>query len=140
MIVNVEVVVVHTDKVLLVKRSKDEEYMPGIWSLPGGKVEAEKPGESILENTIQREIEEETGISIHQHMTYLESKMFYADDRPVVDVVFLSRYRSRQAYAKDPSEVSAVKWIDYEKAQSMDELPSWTQESLQLAAEAIEKR
>ncbi len=139
MIVNVEVVVLRSDKVLLVKRSEDEDYMPGIWSLPGGKVEPENPGGDILEKTAQREVDEEVGISVHPDMVYLESKLFYADKKPTVDVVFLCRYLSGQAYAKDRSEISAVKWLEYEKARCLDELPAWTQDSLHLAAEVIEQ-
>lgn len=48
------------NELLFVRRSADDEFMPGVWELPGGGTEfGEKP-----EDGLQREIMEECGIAI----------------------------------------------------------------------------
>ncbi len=133
-IVNVEGVVWSKDKVLLVRRSEQEDYMPGVLSLPGGKVEAEKPGGDILENTLRRELKEEVGISVSERMVYLESKLFYAHDMPAVDVVFSCRHKDGTARPEDKTEVSEVKWLKVDHVLQRPGVPPWTRRSIELAA------
>jgi 8-oxo-dGTP diphosphatase len=49
------------NKYLVTKRSLQNDYMPMKWDIPGGTVE---PGETI-ENALNREVKEETGITIN---------------------------------------------------------------------------
>ena len=48
------------DEYLVVKRSKNDNYLPGIWEFPGGNIE---DGELILE-ALKREINEEISVDI----------------------------------------------------------------------------
>ena len=66
---------------LLVRRSDSEDHLPGVWSLPGGKVERGASCDDILERALAREIREEVGVSVTE-ITYLESKLFYIGDGP----------------------------------------------------------
>jgi 8-oxo-dGTP diphosphatase len=51
-------VVVYEERVLVVRRSKDENFLPGIWGVPCGKVGSnESAPEAVL-----RELQEETGL------------------------------------------------------------------------------
>ncbi len=51
-------IVMHRDHVLIVRRSMTEKFLPGVWSLPCGKVGAgENPTDAVL-----RELREETGL------------------------------------------------------------------------------
>ncbi|WP_425244710.1 NUDIX hydrolase [Streptomyces citrinus] len=51
-------VVVHGGRVLLVRRSETERFLPGVWGVPCGKLEpGESPGDGVL-----RELKEETGL------------------------------------------------------------------------------
>jgi len=54
----VKAFIVHKNKLLIVKRAKDEVHMPEIWELPGGRL---NPGEDPFIGII-REIREETGL------------------------------------------------------------------------------
>ncbi len=58
-------VVFKDNTVLVAQRSWEEKHAPGCWTIPGGKVE-ETPGDvfNIVEETLQREIAEETGVTI----------------------------------------------------------------------------
>lgn len=57
-IVGVGAVVIHEDRVLLIRRG--HEPMKGQWSLPGGALEV---GETLLEG-VRREVREETGLEV----------------------------------------------------------------------------
>jgi 8-oxo-dGTP diphosphatase len=57
-VVIVGVVTFHRDSVLLLRRSVKEKFLPGVWSLPAGKV---TPGEPF-EDAALRELKEEAGI------------------------------------------------------------------------------
>jgi 8-oxo-dGTP pyrophosphatase MutT (NUDIX family) len=49
----------YDDSILLLRRSLDQKFMPGAWSLPAGKIQ---PWEESLEHAVLRELEEEAGI------------------------------------------------------------------------------
>lgn len=54
-------IVVHDDKVLVVRRSAREGYLPGVWGVPCGKVDVHR-GERAREAAL-RELHEETGLN-----------------------------------------------------------------------------
>ncbi|GHF50818.1 7,8-dihydro-8-oxoguanine-triphosphatase [Kitasatospora xanthocidica] len=62
----VAAVVMDGDRVLLLRRPADD-FMPGLWELPSGKVETGEDFESAL----LRETAEETGLTINQVVSYL---------------------------------------------------------------------
>lgn len=59
-LVNRALVLNKEKEVLLVKRSKNNSYIPGKWELPGGKLDA---GQDIS-NALEREVLEETGLVV----------------------------------------------------------------------------
>ncbi len=52
--------IVNQNKILLLKRSDNESFLPGRWEVPGGGVDV---GES-LEQGVMREVNEEAGIEV----------------------------------------------------------------------------
>jgi 8-oxo-dGTP diphosphatase len=62
----------------------------------------------MLEETARREAREETGIDLDDEIIYLESKSFVAGNvQPVVDIVFLARYRSGAPPPATAAEIAA---------------------------------
>lgn len=59
------------DKILFVKRSLDDNFHPGTWSLPGGGVEeGESPTEAVV-----REVKEELNLQLKKETCYLVEKI-----------------------------------------------------------------
>ncbi len=97
------------DRVLLVQRSRPP--LAGLWSLPGGLVEA---GET-LEEAARREIREETGIEAHALERIGLEEIIERDEagtarRHFVLAVFKGRYRSGTVVAGD--DARAAIWAD----------------------------
>ena len=133
-IVNVEGAVVRDGCYLMVVRGEQESYLPGVLTLPGGKVERAGDAQDVLEETLRREIQEEVGIDVCDDMVYLESKAFITDDgEPVVDVVFLCRHRGGEPAIGDPGEVAAVQWLAAAEILDHPKTPPWTRQSILLA-------
>lgn len=130
-IVNIEGVICRDDRYLVVVRSEQEPHAPGTLSFPGGKVEGILNQPDVLEQTLRREVMEETGVELAPELVYLESKAFGADDGdPVVDIVFLGRYAAGQAHAADLAEVAAVEWLTADEIFQHPKAPVWTKNSL----------
>ena len=132
-IVMVEGVVVRDKSYLMIVRGPGETYLPGVLTLPGGKVEGVGDLQGVLEETVRREIREETGVEVYSEMEYLESKSFGAEGEWVVDVVFLCRYLSGTPTISDPGEVAAIHWMTAEQALEHPDTPEWTRQSIELA-------
>lgn len=131
-IVNVEGAIFKKGRYLMIVRG-EQEYAPGGLTLPGGKVEGADNLEDILEETLHREIVEEVGLEVASEMVYVRSSSFLADGDPVVDVVFLCRYKAGTAIVADPDEIAAVRWMTAEEAIAQPETPPWTRLSLKMA-------
>ena len=114
-------------------RGEGEEYLPRVLSFPGGKVEGADFLQDVLEITVRREIKEEVGVEVHDDVTYVESHSFIWDSEPVVDVVFLCKYKEGEAHQGDLEEVDSVIWMSYEEILTHENVPVWTKESLKLA-------
>jgi 8-oxo-dGTP diphosphatase len=96
-------------KYLVTQRSKSSGYMPMKWDIPGGIVE---PGEA-LEDTINREVQEETGLTIRiGHVIYAYTNRDQLPQRQTFQIVYLCKYESGKVVL-DLSEHVAYKWIDF---------------------------
>lgn len=136
-IVNVEAAILKDGQYLIITRSEKESHAPGILSLPGGKVECEQHANNILEQTIHREIKEETGIEVEDVMEYLESTGFMADDgEPVINIVFLCRYKRGVPTAMNADEVADIRWMTASEIFQHEKTPLWLRQSIQ----CIEKK
>lgn len=98
--------VIYRDKFLLIKRIKPP--YPGLWSLPGGKLElGEHPQETII-----REIKEETGLDVKFiGFRGIISEILYNNSKPETQfVIWVCETLSKTDGAKEKDE-GQVKWF-----------------------------
>lgn len=83
--IGVTAFIFHKGKVLVLKRSQKEKFLPGYWEMPGGKVEF---GEDINE-AVAREVKEETNLDVKVIGPYAAFS-YVSDDgnRHTVDIQF----------------------------------------------------
>lgn len=116
------VLLMHRGAVLLARRGPNSSY-PGIWEIPGGKIEA---GESP-EQAAVREIREELGISPDRLRAFVSlSVQARASSKTVVLWTFLGRSPHRDFTSTDHDQVV---WI------ALSELESFVQLNLSRIAE-----
>ena len=106
--------IVSQDKVLIVKRSMKEKFFPGVFELPGGKVDF---GESA-EKALIREIREETNLEIRVFEPFYTfsyiSGMQDGSKRHTIELVFrceLNCSREQLRLSKDHDD---FRWIGKE--------------------------
>lgn len=113
-------------KFLLAKRAATELHMPGVWSLPGGKIDKgnEKVQPHIVEKTLKREIKEEVGIDIEDEVGLVYTSSFTrVDSAHVVNLTFLCRYKAGEAKALE--ETAEVRWFSLDELQNFAEAPDF---------------
>src|SRR5579863_436334 len=75
-------------RMLVARRSQDEEFLPGYWTIIGGKFEEQ---DATIEAGVQREAKEETGMDV-EIVRPINVEEFRRDDKPgmvAVEVTFL---------------------------------------------------
>lgn len=76
-----------TPKLLLLKRADHETYFPGVFEIPGGKVDADDPG---IKHAVIREVLEETGLSVTGFVAEV-APMLYTTEKKVGGEVIAKR-------------------------------------------------
>jgi len=89
--VAITAIIVKDDKYLITRRSPRKKRFPGMWTVPGGKMETsdylklpkdtEHYWYNVLERTLRREVKEEVGIEI-DNIEYVTSLATVHDDLP----------------------------------------------------------
>ncbi len=135
----VEALVVHDGKILTIVRSSTDEHAPGTLTFPAGKVEYGEDMDDILESTVIREVEEETGVIVDQPQ-YLFSRMFKSDTGlAVVLAEFVCHYAGGEAHVCDLAETDAVAWLTEDEIRRDPRTPVWTQQVLDRLNEYLGK-
>jgi 8-oxo-dGTP diphosphatase len=115
------------DRILLLRRAAEDDFAPGRWGLPGGHIH----GDETPEDTIRREVAEETGLDLkdgfHRLLRYVgpvrdtlyggvfEIHLYlYAFGGPS-DVVVLNEEHDAQAW------VTRAEYADYAVVGGIDE-------------------
>ena len=104
--VAVKAFIVKGNKLFVVKRAKDDVQKPGIWEIPGGRLElGEDPVLGLM-----REIREETGMYIDVKYPLSVRHFERADGQIITMLVFLCT--GKGGYIKLSEEHSEFDWID----------------------------
>jgi len=129
-VVNVEAIVRKQNQFLMITRSESDPYGAGWLTFPGGKVDRGADQTGILEESVRREVLEETGIEVGE-IKYLKSKFFNTDENVgVVDVIFVCEYASGEPMTNDPKEVGSVQWMTREEILGHPKTQVWTKDDL----------
>jgi 8-oxo-dGTP diphosphatase len=113
-------VVLHRGHVLLVQRSCNEKFLPGVWGIPCGKLDSgEEPDHAVL-----RELREETGLNgtVIKHVGSLS---------------FKSKFNGSQVENVQDNYLVCLKTVGGEEFPRID-LPEDDQESMWVPTEEIE--
>ncbi|MCK4808852.1 MAG: NUDIX domain-containing protein [Candidatus Aenigmarchaeota archaeon] len=124
----VTAIVIKDGKYLIAKRSLEEKVFPGLWTVPGGKIEVDDykslPKDTgshwynIFENALRREVREEAGIEIDD-IRYLTSLAFFRSDGiPVIVVSLFADYAKGEVVLND--ELSDFAWVTLEEAKEYE--------------------
>lgn len=95
----------HNGKLLIAKRTDERVFWPGLWELPGGRVE---PGESD-EEAVVREFQEETSLDVTVVKRYHEFHYKY-NDKDAVENDFILKSDSFHVVI-DPKEHTEFRWV-----------------------------
>ena len=119
-------VVERDGEILLLQRSKSSRHEPGLWELPGGKLEY---GE-VLTEALRREIHEESGIEISVGRPVLTWQLL-RDPFWVTGITFACRYLAGEVVLSP--EHSACVWVAPDALDSSalaetiaDQIAAWT--------------
>lgn len=124
-------------KYLIAQRSLTDDQAAGEWAFVGGKVETVN-GFGIVEDTLRREIHEETGIEISDALEYISSQGFTrSSGHHVISLLFLCEWKS--GTAKPLEDLEQVVWKTLEELEAMD-LPSYTRDIVKLLTEFIRNK
>ena len=119
--VAVGAVVIDDDRILLVRRAKAPSE--GEWAIPGGSVEL---GET-LQQAVEREIKEETGVTIRARNPFYTFDVIERDDTGgirfhYVIVDLMADYISGELKAND--DASDARWTSFEELEQIALSPS----------------
>lgn len=105
-------------KFLIVKRNENEIAYPGMWAVPGGKVEAP----DSCKTTLKREIKEEVGIEIRDEIRFVREYEFTRPDGyHVIGLTFVCRYKSGKV--KLSKDFTDFAWVTPNEAKKYNLIP-----------------
>ena len=101
--------IIKDGKVLLGKRSEEEDVLSGYWGFPGGNLTTIGSIQDIIEKELRREILEEVGVEI-KNIKYVES---HSHEKQVINMLFVADIVSGEPRALDETE--EIKWFRSEE-------------------------
>lgn len=125
--VAITAIIVKDGKYLITRRSPTKKRFPGMWTVPGGKLETDDyinlPKDTtdywynVLEKVLRREVKEEVGLDI-SNITYVTSLATIHDDgSPSLVISCLADYESGEVTLKT-DETDDFRWVTLVEAKS----------------------
>lgn len=127
--VAITAIIVKGGKYLITRRSKNKKRFPGMWVVPGGKMETDdylqlpKDTEfywyNVLERTLRREVKEEVGLEIDniQYLTSLAT--IHGDGTPSLVISCIADYQGGEITLQE-EELDEYAWVSVDEAKHYD--------------------
>ena len=123
--VAITAIIVRDGKYLIVRRSENKKRFPGMWTVPGGKMETgdylKLPKDTqyywynVLERTLRREVGEEVGLEV-ENIEYITSLATVHDDgSPSLVISCIADYVSGEVKLQE-NETDDFAWVDLKEA------------------------
>ncbi|MDP3762791.1 MAG: NUDIX domain-containing protein [bacterium] len=130
-------IIIKDGKYLITKRSLDKKVWPGKWTVPGGGLEIDdyvntRPTTKnniwyfALENTLRREVLEETGVEINNIKYLLDLAFIRPDNIPVLTLSFYADWKVGEVKLNNESIEHA--WVTFEEAKNYELIDGILQE------------
>jgi 8-oxo-dGTP pyrophosphatase MutT (NUDIX family) len=121
------IVVNSEGKYLITRRSMQKSRFPGMWTVPGGKLQTsdylELPKDTedywynVLEQTLSRELQEEVGIGV-ENVEYVTSlATVHKDGSPSLVISCMADYKSGEIKLQE-EETDQFAWVTLEEAKN----------------------
>ncbi len=125
--VAITAIIVKNGKYLITRRSPKKRRFPGMWTVPGGKMETsdylQLPKDTkyywynVLERTLRRELKEEVGIEV-DNIEYVTSlATVHADGSPSLVISCMADYISGDIKLQE-DELDQHAWVSLEEAKN----------------------
>lgn len=123
--VAITAIIVKDNKYLITRRSSSKRRFPGMWTVPGGKLETDDyihlPKDTkdywynVLEKVLRREVQEEVCLNIKNIVYVTSLATVHGDGNPSLVISCLADYESGEVVLKQ-DEADSFKWITLDEA------------------------
>ncbi len=106
-------------KILVVKRGATDDHLPSVWETPGGGMDAEE----LPQNALLREIQEETGLSVHIGQPFNVFTFKKDTGEFKIGITFLCEYAEGEVVlSEEHSEYAWIKPSEFAEFESVASL------------------
>lgn len=120
-------IIVKDEKYLITRRSMQKPRFPGMWTVPGGRLETsdyinlpkqtEHYWYNVLEQVLRREVSEEVGLEI-ENVEYVTSlATIHKDGAPSLVISCMADYKGGEVTLQE-AETDQFAWVTLEEAKS----------------------
>ncbi len=139
-------IVIKDGKYLIARRSLEEAAFPGLWTVPGGKLNRsdyenspkDTPDQwyNVLEKLLRREVQEEVGLKIKNIRYLLSLAYIRSDNIPTLIISLFCDYASGEVRLS--KDLIKYVWVDIKELEKYEIIPG-IREEIELVDKALKE-